>query len=379
MNFSIKHPLLNKINIEQHQSIEETIKTLKSLGFKVKQKNNLLIVNYSKKLKKSFQYKDYINKSRSIIIDFQTKKIISNSLEGSVDLSYFLSNVEWNNIVIEECLDGILLNLYYHDNHWKLSTKFCINADESFFKSEKTFRQYFDELVDIKKLRLNKKYTYVFLLRHISARNITPIKKNEVIHLETINNITLEKIKEDIGLKHTNIIKYKNIINKLEIDSFSELKEKTSTLPWYKPGYMLYSKDRRFRHRLVNPNFEYVNDLVKDQNDKKYIVLKYLFDTKKLRDLLNFFPEYKKICNKVNLDIYDYTNELYKYYCEVKVKKIYVKLQQKFKKPIIDLHNQFKDKRLKNKNYYINYQEVCNLVRNYDIPYLYSLLYKIKF
>ena len=32
---------------------------------------------------------------------------------------------------------------------------------------------------------------------------------------------------------------------------------------------MLYSKDRNFRYKLVNPNFEYVNDLVKDQNDKK--------------------------------------------------------------------------------------------------------------
>ena len=124
MNFSIKHPLLNKINIEQHQSIEETINILKSLDFKVKQKNNLLIVNYSKKLKKSCQYNNYINKSRSIIIDFQTKKIICNSLDGSVDLNYFLSNVEWNNIVIEDCLDGMLLNLYYHNNHWKLSTKF---------------------------------------------------------------------------------------------------------------------------------------------------------------------------------------------------------------------------------------------------------------
>jgi hypothetical protein len=379
MNFSIKHPLLNKINIEQHQSIEETINILKSLDFKVKQKNNLLIVNYSKKLKKSCQYNNYINKSRSIIIDFQTKKIICNSLDGSVDLNYFLSNVEWNNIVIEDCLDGMLLNLYYHNNHWKLSTKFCINADESFFKSNKTFRQYFDELVDLKKLKLNKKYTYVFLLRHISARNITPIKKNEVIHLETINNITLEKIKEDIGLKHTNIIKYKNIINILGINSFLELKEKTGNLPWYKPGYMLYSKDRNFRYKLVNPNFEYVNDLVKDQNDKKYIVLKYLFDIKKLRDLLKFFPEYKKICNKVNLDIYDYTNDLYKFYCDVKINKIYVKLEQKFKKPIFDLHHRFKNNRIIDKKYYINYQEVCNLVRNYDTPYLYSILYKTKF
>ena len=112
---------------------------------------------------------------------------------------------------------------------------------------------------------------------------------------------------------------------------------------------------------------------------KKYIVLKYLFDIKKLRDLLKFFPEYKKICNKVNLDIYDYTNDLYKFYCDVKINKIYVKLEQKFKKPIFDLHHRFKNNRIIDKKYYINYQEVCNLVRNYDTPYLYSLLYKTKF
>ena len=57
------------------------------------------------------------------------------------------------------------------------STIFSINADESRFRGNKTYRELLDEIIDISNLNLDTSYTYSLLLRHKDARNVTQLKE----------------------------------------------------------------------------------------------------------------------------------------------------------------------------------------------------------
>ena len=48
-------------------------------------------------------------------------------------------------LLLKNVLIGTLINVYYN-NKWCVSTKFCIDADESKFRNDKTFRQLFDSI-----------------------------------------------------------------------------------------------------------------------------------------------------------------------------------------------------------------------------------------
>ena len=125
---NIQHPLLTKIDIDNITSIDSAVENIKRLGLKSKIHNDTIIVKYPKNLRKSED--DYIRKSRGIIIDFTNKRILNRSIEGSIDYDTFKEKFPLEEIVIEECLDGTLINVYYN-NKWCVSTKFCVNADEA--------------------------------------------------------------------------------------------------------------------------------------------------------------------------------------------------------------------------------------------------------
>ena len=369
------HPLLEKIDIQNIDNIHSAFLKIKDLQLQSKIYDNKIIIKYPKSLK--YSKKDYIRKSRGIILDFDKKKIINSSIEGCLDNDTFFDLVkEWDDIVIEECLDGVLLNLYYDNHTWKISTKFCVNADESKFRCDKSFRKLFDETNKLDFNTLDKSYTYSLLLQHKSARNVSLINQNSIYHLESTNNISNDKIQIKIGnYKYPKILKYHKLINLINVNSFEELKQNVKTLNWSHPGYIIYSKDRKFKTKLENPNFRKVLDLIKDHGDIDYLLLDSHYNKKNSDTLLKYFPEYKDKLLKINNAFYDYTLNLHEFYMECKVYRNYVDLDKKYKKAICDLHNLFISKREKGDDKFkITYHEVCKLVGNYDIPYLYSIL-----
>ena len=369
------HPLLEKIDIQNIDNIDDAFLKIKKLGLQTKIYDNKIIIKYPKSMK--YSRDDYIRKSRGIILDFDKKKIINTSIEGCLDNSSFFEIVkDWDDIVIEECLDGVLLNLYYDNDTWKISTKFCVNADESKFRSEKSFRKLFDEINTLDFNTFDKHYTYSLLLQHKNARNISLINQNSIYHLESTNNISNDKIQIKIGeYKYPKILKYQKLINLINVNTFEQLKKNVENLHWCHPGYIIYSKDRNFKTKLENPNFKKVNDLVKDHGDINYLLLDSHYSKKNSDTLLKYFPEYKDKLLKINNAFYDYTLNLHEFYMECKVYRNYVDLERKYKKALCDLHNLFISKRKIGDNHFkITYNEVCKLVSNYDTPYLYSIL-----
>ncbi len=188
------HPLLEKIaidscNLTDLSSNKDLIfNKIVELGLQAKKHGDLIIVKYGKELKRSTD--NFIRCSRGVIIDTNTKKIVNYSFDGDVDLDTFKNNVSWDNLVIEPVLDGSMLNLYYHNNKWNISTKFCTNAYESKFRSNKSFGCLLDDVIDISKLNLDTSFSYSILLQHTENRIVTPITENKVFYLESVNLLT---------------------------------------------------------------------------------------------------------------------------------------------------------------------------------------------
>ena len=373
---TVQHPLLIKIDIDNCINIHNAFNKILDLGLNAKIHDTTIIVTYPKKMK--YTNDDYILHSRGIIIDYNNKKVINHSLRGCLDIDTFINKVyNWNSVVIEECLDGVLINIYYHNNTWNISTKFCVNADESKFKTKKTFHELFNEANIIDYNLLDKSYTYSFLLQHTESRNVSLINNNKIYHLESTNNITGEKVQIKIpNIKTPKLLKFRNIINILGINNINELKDKVNQLHWTNPGYILYSEDRKYRSKLENINFTKVLNLVKDQSNIQFLILESLYKKKNISELLKYFPEYSSLTIETNNIFSQYTVELHNKYITCKVNNQYLNLENKFRKALCDVHNIFKNKRKSGDyEFKITYNIVCDTVRNYDTAYLYSILY----
>lgn len=372
---NVQHPLMVKIDINNCNDIHEAYQKIKKLKLDAKIYGELIIVKYPKSIK--YTDEDYILKSRGIIINFTKKSIVNSSLEGCIDIAQFNCKVnDWDSIVVEECLDGTLINLYYY-NKWTVSTKFCINGEDSRFRNNKTFKELFDSVCTIDYSNLDKSYSYSFVLQHKDSRIVSPISENKIYHIESTNNVTGEKV--DISLDGVNkpqLLKYKHIVNRLNVTNIKELINKVNNLPWCNPGYILYSIDRKYRTKLVNSNYTKVLDIVKDQSNLNYIILDCIFKKDTIKDLLFYYPEYTTATVKVNNAFNTYATNLFQFYTKCKVNNQFVNLEKNYKKPLCDVHNLFKTKR-KNGDYTfkITFNEVTNILKQYDSPYLYSIIY----
>ena len=122
----------NKIN-----SIEELKKVFENepYNLKIKEDTNItnlfLIYNTDKS---DFNLK-IVNECNGLIFDKNTFKIVcytfdkfSNSLE--------IPNIfDFNNLYIENAIEGTLVRLYYANDNWLLSTKKCIDSSSNAFSN----------------------------------------------------------------------------------------------------------------------------------------------------------------------------------------------------------------------------------------------------
>ena len=357
------HSLIEYLNT--NEDINDALVNINS-NILYKRRGNLVIFKYNKK------YGSKLERScRGLIYNIETKKIVCYSNEGTYDFETFVKKVPFKQCVIEENIEGSLINLYFYNERWNVSTKFCINADESKFRSKKTFRQIFDYLFKINMDELDTKYTYSFLIRIPENRLVTNILDYDLYHIETQNNITGDKIYMDIGIKHPEVLHP-------YVDSYTQLYNKLNNLDWENRGYMLYSKDRDFRCSLINHEYKKILDLVNNQVDLKYVMLESSLYTYKIDIILDHFPEYTAIMTEVVNDIKLLQQYLFSAYIEIfcKKEKTLKDFDAKYKLVLTDTHKLYKNKRKHNITFEIHPEDVYDILTQNDCPCVYAILYK---
>ena len=359
---------LNTISI----NIDKALENLSNTNIKFKEFGDLVIFTYKQK------YGSEIERScRGLIMDKTTKKIVCSPNIGTLDLESFITKVPFAECVIEKNYEGTLVKIYYYNNRWNISTKFCINSENSKFRSKKSFRQYFDELCHINFDTLDKKFTYSFLLQIPSNRLVSNISEKRLFHIETQNNITGEKINLDIGIQKPLILKLKDE-DSLGVSSYRGINKELNNLDWNERGFMLYSIDRKYRCSLINNNYQAIYDYVKNQSDIKFLLLESIYYKKNLEKYIQYFPEYKKIEDKVRLKFNEFAKKILslykKYYCfkEGALSEI----PGKKKKILNEIHKIYKTRHRNDLLFRISLSDVETALLNESCPYIYTLLFK---
>ena len=149
-------------------------------------------------------------------------------------------------------------------------------------------------------------------------------------------------------------------------------------LNWSNRGFMLFSADRKYRCSLINPAYEIPLELVKNQTDIKYIILKSSYYTNNINDLLYYYPEYAPIRKQVNDDINNLIENLYNLYKNTYCykKNSADEIPSKYKKILSDIQKVYIKTHRNNILFKIDAGDVKTVLINKDCPYVFTLLYK---
>tara|TARA_B100000963_G_scaffold147485_1_gene128381 strand:+ start:3558 stop:4673 length:1116 start_codon:yes stop_codon:yes gene_type:complete len=371
----MNHPIIN--HLCSRGSLDTKLESFtKKHRVMFKRHGSLIIGKYKQEAK----YGSEIERMcRGVIIDTDSNSLVCPSIIGDISYEDFKNIVPFKYLAVEENIEGTLINLYFWNNRWNVSTKFNINADESRFRSLKTYRQVFDSVFDWKNIepRLDTNFSYSFVLSFKENKLVTPINETKLHHVETINRVTGEKVFINIGVPHPKIHYVGNTqggINNTLGSSFCEythLEDLLSKLDFTQRGYMLYSLDRKYRCSLINPKYLKVLNMVKDQSDIRYLAFESIYYKKNAEELLKYCPEHRKTFNDVELEFNTFVKNLYALYVNKYCYRQTVKYENKLGKSLKLIHKEYRESRIN-----ITYEKAEEIILGQDCPYLYCIIFK---
>lgn len=294
--------------------------------FKFK-KNKMQVKNYSKLgllLVKTYSNNEYDYKNnpwmrycRGAIINTKTNNLISIPPVKSVKKDDINLNDYDDNYIFEPLIDGTMINMFYHDDKWMISTRSSIGAMNSWDEKIR-FCELFESVRGKEWYNnLDKTKCYSFVLQHTKNRIVSKIMENNIILVEVydmkddnIRRLTpneIEALNNDEKL-NTNILMIKeNAKEYFNNDLFYSIK-----------GFTIKKGSERIK--WINPNYEYVSNLKTNFNNKflSYINLRQEW---KLSEYLKYFPEerhkYEIYRERYNI----IKNKLYESYVSVNITK----------------------------------------------------------
>ena len=321
----------------------EKNKTLCVKNKNISLNNDIYLIKYNKEELKN-NSENYDNKSiydyskyRSVIIS--NNKIISFSPPKSLDFKYFTENNLANDCYAEDFIDGTMINLFYYNDNWEISTKSSIGGNVLFFINDlsessderNTFKKMFLECCKNANLEidtLEKSYSYTFVIQHPENRIVTPITNTQLwcIKIYKYNNNNIDEVPFDYFYNNYSCFHDTSIYVPMRypVNSYEELVNYygSENTPYFCVGIMIYNKNGD-RTKIRNPNYEIIRKLRGNQPKLQYQYL-CLRKENKVKDFLNFYPEYKSYFYSYKSKMHEFTAKLYTNYKECFIFKLKV-------------------------------------------------------
>lgn len=308
--------------------------------------NNFFIRKYSLlklilvKAKRGIDY-DYENNvwmryCRGAIINIETNRVVCIPPVKSIKKEFVdLDNYD-DKYTFEPLVDGVMINMFYHKDEWVISTRSNIGAKNK-WDGKTPFHELFKKVNGVEWFNLlDKNNCYSFTLQHRDNRIITPVFKNMIFINEIYNlsegNIT--KLKKDDfpkidGIENIMLLEKNDVELYLNSDNIFSIK-----------GFTI--KNGPLREKWINPNYEYVENLKVNNNNKffSYVELRRSF---KLNEYLKYFPEEQYLFDVYRNNYNLIKKELYESYTSLKIKKEknWSDIRYEFKPLVKELHTEY--------------------------------------
>jgi hypothetical protein len=331
--------------------------------------NGYRIIRYNKEYLKNDEKYGLL---RSVILTKDCRPVCfsppkSISIEKFIDLYPNLDN----DIIVEDFIEGTMINLFFDNDKWQIATKKNVGANTCFY-SQKTFVELFNEACQTCNLipsQLNPRFCYSFVLKHPENRFVEHIINPE-LYL-----IAVYEIRGNIVIEQERFIDNVNIKTpeKFNFVCYDDIR-----LVFFTPkmGAIIKHKQSGVRTKLRNPEYEKIRYLRGNQPNLLYHYLT-LRKSEKVSEFLKYYPEYKDVFKQYRSIVHAFTEQLHHYYesCYIHKLKPLKEFPSNYKTHMFKLHEHYKTN-LKSNNLYITNTEVIKYVNQIDSPLLLCCLTK---
>ena len=305
----------------------------KESGLKVNTKGKYNLVKYEKD---SLLQSDYSTTGLLRSVVFRDHKLVSFSPPKSIPLYEVLSNhtVDSNTFVLEEYVDGTMINVFYDEDIWHISTRSVLGAETTFYSDSKTtYLDMFQDCVTKSKLRmdlLDPKYCYSFVIKHPDNRIVEKIVEPSIylcgvyrIEEHTVFELPISKLaNQDIEINPEIEIMFRGTsvrIPRLEVfSSLEEVEHKYGSIhtQYQYKGIIIRVENTRMRTKIVNPNYSYVRKL---RGNQAKLQFKYYELRKKslITEYLKYFPEHSVLFQVFEEEVKYFEDIIFLLYREV--------------------------------------------------------------
>lgn len=305
---------LKVINFIKNNSNWREILSVDPYNLIIKDDGNFTILKYSQ-IDSDFN-NEIVRECRGLIIDNNLNPVcipffkFGNYGESYADL------IDWETAKVEEKIDGSLIKVWNYNNKWNVSTNGIIFAENAPLRNDEIVKtSKFDNFLELfnaasessglNMASLNPQYTYMFELVSPHNRVVVPYESIDIYHIGTRDNVSLEEIESDIGIKKPKTYD----CNRLE-----DLIEMASYLRYCEEGYVV--KDSKYKRiKVKSPAYVAVHRLIGGMNNRRLLDL---LRTNEISEFLVYFPEYKSYLDNLSLKI----NNLASYLTEILKDKI---------------------------------------------------------
>jgi len=325
----------------------------------IKEDEELFMVYYNN-LPDVIGRKEYPNlekNCRSVILEKKTMKPIAsqyNKILYNDETVEFLKGKNWKNVVVQKCVEGTLLLVFFHGKKWYVATRRCLDAKESsWVKGQSYYDMFLDAVkgkIDLNKL--NKKFCYHFVLVHHKNKNIVSYNwlgkdYKEVFHIMTTEKYTLNEVVSEVpGARYLEEMKFKHIGEVLKelgnMDTYQK-KSKKITLEGYVLKYYAgpVHKSNFVLMKLQTKTYEMIMK-VKPNNSNIYQCFLELYQRDELNAFLPFFTLYgKEIMGRIHTSMQNMAKEVLDLYHMTRKQKstqLYEQLTGQYKATLFKLH-----------------------------------------
>lgn len=280
-----------------------------------------------------------VRQCRGIIIDKNTLDIVHYPFYRFFNFEEMVEeNINWNNVVALEKVDGSLFGVFYHNNKWYISTRSQIGGLNTLNNCPLTFGDLFDKAINMSRDKffslLDKNIDYTFEL--VSEYNIivTPYKGNalyligarnktkdfEELYIHQIYSDTLK----EIGIKTPKT--FSLIDEKGNFRGFDEMKALANSMPnatdegFVIVDYYNYNSEYGYYPRVKVKNSSYValhhlRGTIENGTMNYANIFKIVWENEQ-DEVLATFPQYKEFFDKVEKQVekfnIDFNNEYQK-------------------------------------------------------------------
>lgn len=326
--FLIMH-LLNCLSNASGFDESKQILNSKNLLVKSFPKLGLYLVKYDKE--KCDMTDPDVMKCRGIIIRMDNNNVVCYPPEKSLPIQKFLEIVDyndngWDKVVLQDFIDGTMINVFYFNNEWILSTRSCIGGNNRWL-SLRSFKDLFTESsgnIDFE--NLNKECCYTFVLRHNDNRIVKEYVSSGITlvsarHIQTNNteqvvtNLDINEIHKDLISKGVKV----DIPEVFMFDSYEDAFSSVGSSDYQQQGYVLNISN--YRSKIRNKNYDWARNLKGNTNNLKFRYIE-LRQNGAVNEYLAYFPEHIELFNSYQSELFATTQALHQAYIDLHVKKI---------------------------------------------------------